>query len=74
LHQEASPTITSRNNALKEKADRLYSPSFREEAFSETQLPRVVTLESVMIVKEKPQWWEHQKSPPLEFLGFVGSA
>ena len=34
-------------------------------------------MESVLtlMVKEKePQRWEHQKNPPLEFLGFAGSA
>jgi hypothetical protein len=42
--------------------------------FSETQLPRVVILESVMMAKGKePQRWEHQKTPPLEFLDFPGA-
>ena len=46
-----------------------------EEIFSETELPGVVILESVLMVKEKePQRWEHQKNPPLEVLGFAGSA
>jgi hypothetical protein len=53
----------------------LYSLSCREGVFSETQLPRVVVLESVLMAKEKePQRWERQKYPPLEFLGFAGSA
>jgi hypothetical protein len=46
-----------------------------EEVFSETELPEVVILEIVLLVKEKePQRWEHQKNPTLEFLGFAGSA
>ena len=46
-----------------------------EEIFSETELPMVVILESVLMVKEKePQRREHQKNPTLEFLGFAGSA
>jgi hypothetical protein len=53
----------------------LYSPTCLEEIFSETELPGVVILESVLMVKEKePQRWEHQKNPTLEFLGFAGSA
>ena len=51
--------------------------SFLEEVFSETELPGAVILESVLtlMVKEKePQRWEHQKNPPLELLGFAGSA
>ena len=46
-----------------------------EEVFWETQLPRVVVLESVMMAKEKePQRWVLLMFPPLEFLGFAGSA
>ena len=53
----------------------LYSPDCREEVFPETELPVVVILEIVLMVKEKePQRWEHQKSPTPEFLGFAGSA
>ena len=53
----------------------LFTQLCLEEVFSETELPEVVILESVLMVKEKePQRWEHQKSPPLEFLGFAGSA
>jgi hypothetical protein len=46
-----------------------------EEVFSDTELPGVVILESVLMVIEKElQRWEYQKDPPLEFLGFAGSA
>jgi hypothetical protein len=47
----------------------------QEEVFSETQLPRGVILESVLMAKEKePQRWVLLMFPPLEFLGFAGSA
>lgn len=53
----------------------LFTEMPRREVFSETQLPEGVVLKSVLMAKEKePQRWEHQKNPPLEFLGFVGSA
>ncbi len=53
----------------------LYSPNCREEVFSETELPGVVILESVLMVKEtEPQRWEHQNNPPLGFIGLTGSA
>ena len=53
----------------------LFTQLCLEEVFSETELPEVVILESVLMVKEKePQRWVLLMFPPLEFLGFAGSA
>ena len=40
-----------------------YSPTFREDVFSETELPEVVILEIVLMGKEnEPQRWEIRKT------------